>query len=62
MSGARHITDESGKSGKSDTPYSYGPNPIALLDKQKASAATRQDESTKAPCEEPKPGKELDFN
>ena len=59
MTGARHGTDEH---GKSDTPNSYGPNPIALIDEHKANVVSRQDEARETISSEPKPGKALDFN
>jgi len=60
MAGARHSTDESGESGVSDTPYSYGPNLTSLMQKARANDVTKDLERTTT--KEPKPGKELDFN
>ena len=62
MTGARHKTDETGESGESDMPDSYGPNPTALAVKSKATIASRQDENIGSILKEPRPGKELDFN
>ena len=60
MAGARHVTDESGEAGVSDTPYSYGPNLKALMQKARANDAKKDMEIST--MREPKPGKELDFN
>lgn len=62
MTGARHSTDESGELGKSDTPYSYGPNLTTLVTRSKATTASRQDDSRRTISSEPQPGKALDFN
>ena len=61
MKGARHATDGTCEAGAADTPYSYGPNLMTLKLRARANAASQDMERTTT-NEEPKPGKELDFN
>lgn len=63
MAGARHDTDE--YQGESDMQYSFGPSVSSLIERAKATRATRQDDKDGPGMRmwrEPKPGKELDFN
>ena len=63
MTGARHSTDQ--QQGESDIPHSFGPSPMELATRSKATIVSRQDEadgSGNHMYHEPKPGEELDFN